>query len=97
MSVIKVNMNELNRYGAELEKKASEFDKLVRSMDEIVTSISNSAWTGNDASNFVSNASSYINNLKVIEQTFLGFSASVKNNSSQYSNRCADFYSKLGG
>jgi uncharacterized protein YukE len=95
MSVIKVNTDELNSYGADLEAKATEFTSLMKEMDEIVESVSGS-WTGNDASNFISNASCYINNLKVIETAFLGFSASVKNNSSQYNNRCAEFYSRLG-
>lgn len=95
MTNIMVKTAELTKYGTDLEEKANEFSSLLKSMDEIVTSISG-AWNGTDANNFISNASAYINNLKVVETTLLTFGNSVKNHSVKYNNRCADFYSKLG-
>jgi uncharacterized protein YukE len=95
MSSIIVKTEQLTKYGTDLEDKATEFSALLKSMDGIVTSISG-AWSGTDASNFISNASAYINNLKIVESTLLSFGNMVKNHSVQYNNRCADFYSKLG-
>ena len=95
MSNIVVDTEQLTSYGADLEEKAAEFSALLSSMEEIVTSVSG-AWNGTDAQTFITNATAYLNNLKIIESTFLTYGNAVKNQSVKYNNRCADFYSLLG-
>lgn len=96
MSKIVVKTEDLKKYGEDLEAKASELTDLIASMNEVITSIQG-GWDGYDAQNFISNASSYTTNLKAIEQALLQFGNVVKNNSVNYDNRCATFYSILGG
>ncbi len=96
MSKIVVKTEDLKKYGEDLETKASELTALIASMNEVIASIQG-GWDGYDAQNFISNASSYTTNLKAIEQALLEFGNVVKNSSVSYDNRCATFYSILGG
>jgi uncharacterized protein YukE len=95
MTTIIVDPGSLNSYSSSLSSKAKRFYNLVKEMDDIVTSISQS-WSGEDSRKFISNATSYLNNLRRVETTLLRFSGSVKNHSSHYSKRIEDFYSRLG-
>lgn len=96
MSKIVVKTEDLKKYGEDLEAKANELTALIASMNEVIASIEG-GWDGYDAQNFISNASCYTTNLKSIEQALLQFGNVVKNSSVNYDNRCATFYSILGG
>lgn len=95
MSSIIVETDALTAYGNDLDQKATEFTAITNEMSSIISSLSGS-WEGDDAQNFIANATAYLSNLKVIENAFKQFGNSAKNHSVKYGNRVADFYSLLG-
>ena len=96
MSKLNVDTESLKSYGTSLDTKAQEFSEITKKMQEIVESLRIS-WGGSDANSFIANATEYINNLKVIENSLISYGSTVKRRSSGYDKRVADFYARLRG
>lgn len=96
MTKIIVDVSELSKYSQNLADDAQEFDSITNRMESIVSSLSG-GWTGQDAQNFISNASAYLSNLKTVRDALNSSSSTVAKNVVAYNNRINDFYSKLGG
>lgn len=96
MTKIIVDMNKLSQFQKDLSYDAEEFDTITKKMASIVNDLNN-GWQGYDAHNFITNASSYLNNLKQVRDVLSEESALIEGRTSYYSNRIDDFYSKIGG
>ncbi len=66
-----------------LYEKSQEFEDLIKKMDSTVENISN-AWDGIDSQTFISNARSYINNLRIIELGLIRCSQDMNSHESRY-------------
>lgn len=96
MTKIIVDMGKLSQFQKDLANDAEEFDNITKKMANIVRDLEN-GWQGYDAHNFISNASSYLNNLKQVRDVLSEESNLIDGRSKIYSNRIDDFYSKIGG
>ena len=96
MTKIVVDIDELSKYSKQLGEYAVEFDNITNSMKSIVSSLE-SGWQGSDASSFIANATSYINNLSVVRQEIVNSSNTVAQQVNKYDQRIADASSRLGG
>ena len=96
MTKIIVDIGELSKFSQNLATDAEEFDSITNKMESIVSSLSG-GWKGQDAENFISNATAYISNLKTVRDALNSSSSTVAKNVVAYNNRIDDFYSKLGG
>ena len=81
---------DLSKY---LYEKSQEFEDLIKKMDSTVENIS-SAWDGIDAQTFISNAKSYINNLRIIELGLISCSQDMNSNERRYLQALQEYFNK---
>ena len=96
MTKIIVDMKELVQFQKDLADNAEEFDNITKRMASIIEDL-RKGWQGYDSHNFITNASSYLNNLKQIRDTLSEESELVQRRSRTYNNRIDDFYAKIRG
>ena len=96
MTKVVVNIKELSNFSQKLTTDATEFDQITKKMGEIINSLA-SGWQGYDAENFISNATSYLENLNVVKKAIIDSASSTQKNVVAYTNRINEFYEKLGG
>ena len=94
MTKVVVNVKDLAKYSEQLINDVTELDSIINSMVSIVNSLS-TGWQGYDAENFVTNATSYLENL--VKKAIVDSAESVQKNAEGYANRINSFYEKLGG
>ncbi len=76
-----------------LYEKSQNFDDLIEKMESTVDNIS-SAWDGVDAQTFISNAKSYINNLRIIELGLISCSQDMNSNERRYLQALQEYFNK---
>ena len=96
MTKIVVDINELSNYSTQIGDYAVEFDNITKSMRSIIDSLQN-GWQGADATTFINNATSYINNLSTVRQALISSSNTISTQVNAYNRRVEDAYSRLGG
>ena len=96
MTKVVVNVKDLAKYSEQLINDVTELDSIINSMVSIVNSLS-TGWQGYDAENFVTNATSYLENLNIVKKAIVDSAESVQKNAESYANRINSFYEKLGG
>ena len=96
MTKVVVNIKDLAKYSEQLINDVTELDSIINSMVSIVNSLS-TGWQGYDAENFVTNATSYLENLNIVKKAIVDSAESVQKNAVGYANRINSFYDKLGG
>ena len=77
-----------------LSDNAMKMDALIEKMLTTVDSISNS-WDGLDAQIFIANASEYIENLKLIQNGLVSYSARMIKNENRYAQAFLDYFSRF--
>ena len=96
MTKIVVSFDKMTNYANSLNTKKEEFNTITTDMKKIVESL-NSAWVGVDSEKFRENATNYLNNLKVVENSLADACREVNSQNSLYVERCSKFNSLLGG
>jgi WXG100 family type VII secretion target len=96
MTKIVVDINALANYSTQMGDFAVEFDNITKNMRSIVSALEN-GWQGADATNFISNATTYINNLSTVRQALANSSDTVVKQVRAYNQRISDAYTRLGG
>lgn len=96
MTKIVVSFGKMSNYSSSLNSKREEFNSITTDMKKIVESL-RTAWVGVDSTKFRENATNYLNNLKVVENSLAEACSEVSSQNNLYQDRCSKFNSLLGG
>jgi len=96
MTKIVVSFDNMSGYSSSLNSKREEFNSVITEMKKIVEDLRIS-WVGVDSVKFRENATNYLNNLKVVENSLADACSEVKSQNNLYQDRCSKFNSLLGG
>lgn len=94
MKKLVVNYRDLYAYGKYLDTKAAEFKNITSRMKDIINNLKVS-WDGADANNFIANSTTYLDNLKVVENDIYSFGSFIRNRAMKYDRRELNFIEKF--
>ncbi len=92
MTVLNVDIEEINSYEKSISEKAKKYDEVVKSMGVIYENLQN-CWSGYAADVFKANAEAYLNNLGAIRDSLLSAAETVSAYKKMYKAKIEDFYS----
>lgn len=92
--IVKANYREINDVGSFVFSKTEELESELKDISKLLSSITN-CWSGIDANNFVSNSSTYVNNIGIKVYELKKISNLIQNIASKYEEKDFSFESEI--